>query len=96
MIGCGQYDCSIDVVAETMVSEAKHRLQVLNYPMEVVFVLQADRQDLYDTFIKQKNRFDGSIHEGKMSKSQEISFFLFKRINFVNSSWITFELATIE
>ncbi len=76
MIGCGLYFCPIDVVAETMISEAKNRLVISNYSLKVAIVLQADRQDLYNTFIEQMQKF-GPIHGGKMRNSQEISLFFF-------------------
>jgi hypothetical protein len=77
VIGCGKYGCPIDVVAETMISEAKNKLQISNYPMEIIFILQADRQDLYNAFITQKNKFDEQTQKGKITETLKFSLFLF-------------------
>ena len=49
-IGCGQYGCSISLVAQTLVKEV-HR-QLFKYPMSVFFVIQPDRMDIYNEFQK--------------------------------------------
>ncbi|CAF3262026.1 unnamed protein product [Rotaria sp. Silwood2] len=52
-IGCGQYGCSLSLVAKTLIEEA-HQLQTL-YPIAVSFIIQPDRTDIYDEF---KNQID--------------------------------------
>ncbi|CAF3764081.1 unnamed protein product [Rotaria sp. Silwood1] len=50
-IGCGQYGCSISLVAKTVIEEAC-RLRTL-YPIAITFIIQPDRTDIYDEFQKQ-------------------------------------------
>jgi hypothetical protein len=50
-IGCGEYLCSINLVAQTIVNKAYH--QLFKYPMSVSFVIQPDRSDIYYEFQKQ-------------------------------------------
>ncbi|CAF4695757.1 unnamed protein product [Rotaria sp. Silwood1] len=50
-IGCGQYGCSISLVAKTLIEEAC-RLRTL-YPIAITFIIQPDRTDIYDEFQKQ-------------------------------------------
>ena len=50
-IGCGQFGCSISLVAQTMVEEAHRKLQ--KYPISTLFVIQTERTDIYDEFQKQ-------------------------------------------
>ena len=52
-IGCGQFGCSISLVAQTMVSEAYQKLQKHGIP--VTFVIQSERADVHDEFQKQIN-----------------------------------------
>ena len=63
LIGCGQYGFPIDVVAETMISEAKNRLEIVNYSIQVIIVVLNDRQDLYNKFMECMKKF-GPIHDG--------------------------------
>ena len=50
-IGCGQFGCSISLVAKTLVDEA-YRIQA-THPIAVSFVIQTDRTDIYDAFQNQ-------------------------------------------
>ncbi|CAF1160141.1 unnamed protein product [Adineta steineri] len=52
-IGCGRMGCSIQSVAEIMVSEV--RCQIKQYPISVSFIIQPEKQDIYDEFQKQIN-----------------------------------------
>ncbi|CAF4183686.1 unnamed protein product, partial [Rotaria sordida] len=52
-IGCGQYGCSIDIVVKTMVIEMKKYLINRNLPWTIKFVIEPNRQDIYDEFCKQ-------------------------------------------
>jgi len=52
-IGCGQFRCSIDLVAQAMVEEAYRKL--LMYNISISFVIQPERTDIYDEFQKQIN-----------------------------------------
>jgi len=50
-IGCGRFGCSISLVAQAMIEEADR--QLLMHSISVLFVIQADRVDIYDEFQKQ-------------------------------------------
>lgn len=52
-IGCGQFGCSIDFVAKTMVGEAYRQSKIHN--ISVLFVMQPERTDNYNEFEKQIN-----------------------------------------
>ncbi|CAF1213396.1 unnamed protein product [Adineta steineri] len=52
-IGCGRMGCSVQSVAEIMVSEV--RCQIKQYPISVSFIIQPEKQDIYDEFQKQIN-----------------------------------------
>ncbi|CAF2747523.1 unnamed protein product [Rotaria sp. Silwood2] len=52
-IGCGQYGCSINLVAKTLIGEA-FRLQTV-HPIAIFFIIQPHRTDIYDEFQKQIN-----------------------------------------
>ncbi len=47
-IGCGEYGCSVSLVAQTLVRRA--RQQLTKYPITVVFVIQPDKMDVYEEF----------------------------------------------
>ncbi|CAF4172022.1 unnamed protein product [Rotaria sordida] len=50
-IGCGQFGCSLSLVAKTLIEEV-HQLRTL-HPIVVSFIIQPDRTDIYDEFQKQ-------------------------------------------
>lgn len=50
-IGCGQLGCSANVIAEVMVEEAYPLSQ--KHGISVMFVIQAQKTDVYDEFQKQ-------------------------------------------
>lgn len=50
-IGCGRIGCSISLVAQAMIEEADRQLSI--HSISVLFVIQADRMDIYDEFQKQ-------------------------------------------
>ncbi len=50
-IGCGQYGCSSNLVAQTMIEAADRQLST--HSMSVLFAIQTDRVDIYDEFQKQ-------------------------------------------
>ncbi|CAF1643231.1 unnamed protein product, partial [Didymodactylos carnosus] len=52
-IGCGEYGCSVDVVVKTLVREAKNQLTIRNVPLTISFIIQEDKQNIYDEFCKQ-------------------------------------------
>ncbi|CAF1256157.1 unnamed protein product [Didymodactylos carnosus] len=52
-IGCGDYNCSIDIVVKTMVKEAKNQLTIRNVPLQILFIIQPNKQNIYDEFCKQ-------------------------------------------
>jgi hypothetical protein len=62
VIGCGQYGCPIAVVAETMISEALNQLQKLNHRIEVIFILEEHRHDLYAAFTNCLGQHSDKIH----------------------------------
>ena len=53
-IGCGQLGCPINVVAEVMVQEAHYLSQT--HGISVVFVIQPNKNDVYNEFQKQINQ----------------------------------------
>ncbi|CAF1264045.1 unnamed protein product [Rotaria sordida] len=50
-IGCGRFDCSISLVAKTLVEEA-HRLVATN-AISVSFIIQPDKENIFHEFQKQ-------------------------------------------
>lgn len=62
-IGCGQYGCSIDLVAQAMIEEACRKSST--YHISVLFVIQPERIDVYDQFQKQLNLFQTSLSSKK-------------------------------
>ncbi|CAF2735942.1 unnamed protein product [Rotaria sp. Silwood2] len=52
-IGCGQFGCSISLVARAMVEEVYRQLNM--HQISVSFVIQQDRTDIYDEFRHQIN-----------------------------------------
>lgn len=52
-IGCGQYGCPTSLVAQVMVDEAHHLSR--KHGISVLFVIQPQRNDIYDEFQKQIN-----------------------------------------
>ncbi|CAF5018093.1 unnamed protein product [Rotaria sp. Silwood1] len=57
-IGCGQYGCSLSLVAKTLIEEA-HQLGSL-HPIAISFIIEPDRTDIYDEFKKQISLLDSS------------------------------------
>ncbi|CAF4944171.1 unnamed protein product, partial [Rotaria sp. Silwood1] len=55
-IGCGQFGCSISLVAKTLIGEA-YQLRTL-HPIAVSFIIQPHRTDIYDEFQKQIDLLD--------------------------------------
>ncbi|CAF1311317.1 unnamed protein product [Adineta steineri] len=52
-VGCGQYGCSISLVAWTLVDEVYR--QLVKYPLSVSFVILPNRTDIYNEFQEQIN-----------------------------------------
>ncbi|CAF1608245.1 unnamed protein product, partial [Didymodactylos carnosus] len=52
-IGCGQHGCSIGIVVKTLVREAKNQLTIRNIPLKILFIIEEDKQNIYDEFCKQ-------------------------------------------
>ncbi|CAF1477245.1 unnamed protein product, partial [Rotaria sordida] len=50
-IGCGQFGCSVDLVAQTMIREVHRKQQ--EHDISVTFVIQPERTDIYDEFQNQ-------------------------------------------
>jgi hypothetical protein len=50
-IGCGEYGCSISLVAQTFVRRV--RQQLTKHPITVLFVIQPDKIHIYEEFHKQ-------------------------------------------
>ena len=67
-IGCGQFGCSISLVAETMVGEA-HRKSLL-HDVSISFVIQPERKDIYNEF---QNQIDLINPQSSSDKSSTIS-----------------------
>ncbi|CAF5140656.1 unnamed protein product, partial [Rotaria sp. Silwood1] len=54
-VGCGEYGCSIELIAETFIEEIHQ--QLIEYSMKILFVIQPDRINIYNEFQKQLNLF---------------------------------------
>jgi hypothetical protein len=52
-IGCGKHECSVGIVVKTMVQEIKKQLTMRNIPLTVKFVIEPEKQNIYDEFCKQ-------------------------------------------
>lgn len=52
-IGCGDYQCSINVVVKTMVRGMKRNIEERKLPWTVRFVIHPNQPDVYDEFCKQ-------------------------------------------
>ncbi|CAF3636991.1 unnamed protein product [Rotaria sp. Silwood1] len=89
-IGCGKHECSIDIVVKTMVLEIKKNLIKRNLPWTVKFVVEPDKENIYNEFCKQILTTQDGLHEPKIyqlpstwekSKEQKIRFRLSTRTN---------------
>lgn len=52
-IGCGDYQCSINIVVKTMVREMKRNIEDRKLPWTVKFIIHPNQPDVYDEFSKQ-------------------------------------------
>ena len=52
-IGCGDYQCSINIVVKTMVREMRRNIAERKLPWKVRFVIHPNQPDVYDEFCKQ-------------------------------------------
>ncbi len=50
-IGCGEYGCPINLIAETFVQQVRELLP--KYPISIRFVIQPEKIDVYEEFRKQ-------------------------------------------
>ena len=57
-IGCGEHDCSVDIVVKTMVSEMTEQIQNRKLPWNVKFVIHPHQQNVYDEFCKRLSLLD--------------------------------------
>ena len=71
-IGCGNHRCSIDVVARTMIEETKHQLRRRRSPLQVKFVIERDRNEIYNAFCNHLQTTDAC----KIFNIDEMYFFL--------------------
>ena len=62
-IGCGKHDCSLEVVAETLIQEMKTYLIKRNLSWIVKFIVQPDQQTVYDEFCRQLLSTRDGSHE---------------------------------
>ncbi|CAF1500604.1 unnamed protein product, partial [Rotaria sordida] len=69
-IGCGEYGCSIQLIAETFIEEIHE--QLIEYSMKILFIIQPNRIDIYNEFQKQLNIFQSQ----QTSTSQSISIMI--------------------
>lgn len=49
-IGCGNLNCSLDVIVRTMIEETKHQLRRRKMSLKVKFVVEPNRTDIYNAF----------------------------------------------
>jgi hypothetical protein len=52
-IGCGEHDCSVDIVVKSMVREMKKQIQKRKLSWTVKFIIQPNQQNVFDEFCKQ-------------------------------------------
>ncbi|CAF3016157.1 unnamed protein product [Rotaria sp. Silwood2] len=52
-IGCGEHNCSVNIVVETMVREIKRQLRNRKLSWTVKFVIEPEKQNVYDEFCTQ-------------------------------------------
>lgn len=52
-IGCGRYECSISLVADSMINEAYRQLQ--SNKLSITFVILPSRKDIFDEFRKHRD-----------------------------------------
>ena len=55
-IGCGEYDCDIDLIARTFVGKVRELLN--KYSISVLFVIQPDKTNVYEKF---RNEIGSSV-----------------------------------
>ncbi|CAF0819065.1 unnamed protein product [Rotaria sordida] len=72
-IGCGEYGCSIRLIAETFIKQVHE--QLIKYPIKISFVIQPDRTDIYNEFCKQFNSFQ---QQEQISITKSISLIIEK------------------
>ncbi|CAF0950887.1 unnamed protein product [Rotaria sp. Silwood1] len=58
-IGCGQFGCSIDLVAQAMIREVHRKQQ--EHGISVTFVIQPEKTDIYDAFQNQIQLLEAEI-----------------------------------
>ncbi|CAF3469370.1 unnamed protein product [Rotaria socialis] len=63
-IGCGQFGCSISLVADAMVGEVHRKSRI--HDISVTFVIQPDRKDIYDEFKKQIDLLESPSPSSKL------------------------------
>ncbi|CAF3325966.1 unnamed protein product [Rotaria socialis] len=63
-IGCGQFGCSISLVADAMVGEVHRKSRI--HDISVTFVIQPDRNDIYDEFKKQIDLLESPSPSSKL------------------------------
>ncbi|CAF1149153.1 unnamed protein product [Adineta steineri] len=54
-IGCGEYGCSVSLIAQAFISEVQR--QLVKYPLKILFVIQPNKMDIYNEFRKQIEPF---------------------------------------
>ena len=52
IIGCGRHACSVDLIGKMMVNEVKKQLTVIKTPLIVKFIVEPDRDNVYEIFRK--------------------------------------------
>jgi len=83
-IGCGEYGCSISLVAQTFVRRVRELLK--KHPITVLFVIQPDKIDIYEEFRKQ---LGSSGQQEEISILQPVSLTIGKGIIDVEKGDIT-------
>lgn len=65
-IGCGEYGCSISLIAETLIDVAQEQLN--KYRMKILFVIQADKTDAFEEFQHQIGLSDSAEQSSTKNK----------------------------
>ncbi len=64
-IGCGGYECSTSLIAETFVNQCQELLP--KYPLSIVFVIQPDKNEIYNEFRQRIGPGRGTVKEPPIS-----------------------------
>ena len=68
-LGCGEHDCSVDIVVKTMVREMKQQIEKRKLAWTVKFIIQPKQQNVYDEFCRQVLFTENANFDYKLPKT---------------------------